>query len=306
MVDNPPSLHRFLYAFSIPTRYLDGDGHAPTEIGYVYVLRGFDPLTGEPVTYTGSTMQELRQRFRKHEWKALYNAESTTIDVEKVPADIDVEASNRGTVRSAKMEALRSREEVVRQQVEKEPSRPLNKVRAAAEENVEAWRNRHNVGEGETVRVKTGTKQGPNASTVTETASGSASVPAKNAGKIGAKTPKVGATGGALVFTGLALIDAYKMARQYTESGYVMAPYLLEDEGGIFTLRERTFPWDPYEKEYVSGEAAGTTVEIDKQEYYDFSDEARALWGYLDWKNEWVPGKLRKELPVINDRMREY
>ncbi len=104
------------------------------------------------------------------------------------------------------------------------------------------------------------------------------------------------------MFAGLAMYDAIKMARERKMSQYVMAPYVLEDEGGAFTLSSAEGLFSgTYEKHYIEGDAAGTVVPIKKKEFYELKGEAEALWGRADWKGDFVPGKLRKELPVMPD-----
>jgi hypothetical protein len=101
-------------------------------------------------------------------------------------------------------------------------------------------------------------------------------------------------------FAVLAVYDAIKMSRERAMSAYVMAPYVLEDEGGSFTLSSAEGLFSgTYEKHYIEGSSAGTVVPIKKTEFYELKGEAEALWGRTDWKGDWVPGKLRKELPVV-------
>jgi hypothetical protein len=85
-------------------------------------------------------------------------------------------------------------------------------------------------------------------------------------------------------------------------SQYVMAPYLLEDEHGVFMLQVQDrgiFRSDYYYKNYQTGPLKGKTVQIDRDEFNVLRKEAEALWGTTDWKEDWVPGILRRELPVI-------
>lgn len=306
--DNPPSLHRYSYGFARPTFYWDPDGRTPIEIGHVYIARGFDPITGEAVTYTGSTLQKLKVRFGRHKWKKFLNAETTSIEVEQTLAEADVEASRRG----AKNEAIRSHEEGTMRRVSKEDARSLNERRAASKEHESVWRERHKVQRGKRSLYKEATappQNAPKASTVTESGSAkavtegaseaaatSASTPGKRGG-LGAKL-KGGGTAG--VFAAFVLFDAYAMSREEALAGYVMTPYLLEDEGGVFVIESGgTLFSKVYQKRYLEG----TAVSVEKKEFYELQDEAHALWGYVDWKGDWVPGKLRKELPMIDSNM---
>jgi hypothetical protein len=280
-------------------------------VGHVYIVRGVDSATGEAVSYTGSTIQDLRKRLGTHKWRQLIKAESTTIDIRRVDAEVDVKASGRGTMRSAKMEAARSAEEAVRRNVAKEPSRPLNEVRAAKGKHMEAWAERHNVRVAKPTpyKVAGGTRRsGPGApastvtesSTVAEVASEPVArrAPAAPRSPRGGVKPKLGGT--AAGFLGLVLYDAFKMAREQELEKYVSGPMILEDEGGAFTFRGGGLFSPTFEKEYIAGESAGTVEPIDKKEFYELKEEHESLWGRVDWKGDFVPGKLRKELPVIN------
>ena len=107
-------------------------------------------------------------------------------------------------------------------------------------------------------------------------------------------------------FAAFQLLDIFLMWRDAKASKYVMAPYLLEDADGVFTINERTggvldLFQSKYFKNYESGPKKGQRVEITSSEFSGFVEEAHALWGYLDWANDWIPGLLRTELPVIED-----
>jgi hypothetical protein len=270
----------------------------------VYVLRGIDPKTGEPVKYTGSTIQELKSRFSKHTWKALYNADTTTITTEEVWAEPNQAASGRGTLRSAKMEAARSIEQGTMDRVAKEPGRALNESRAATEENVAKWREVHGAEARNPQTIKVGkptapARGGASATTIAESANTAKASAAE--GEVAATRVKPGGGGGvAGVFIGLAVYDAVKTAReQKIQDRYVMAPILFEDEGGEFTLHPGTWPFSSTEKHYVGGDNDGQVVSITGREYADIVEEHEALYGYIDWKGDFVPGKLRQELPAV-------
>jgi hypothetical protein len=40
-------------------------------------------------------------------------------------------------------------------------------------------------------------------------------------------------------------------------------------------------------------------IRIPESEYNDLLKEAEALWGTTDWKGDWVPGLLRRELEIV-------
>jgi hypothetical protein len=85
-------------------------------------------------------------------------------------------------------------------------------------------------------------------------------------------------------------------------SRYVMAPYVLEDEQGLFTLEAReSLLSSQYYKAYTSGGATGQTIEISPDEFRELKKEAEALWGTTDWVGDFVPGLLNRELPVIRE-----
>jgi hypothetical protein len=108
--------------------------------------------------------------------------------------------------------------------------------------------------------------------------------------------------GGALTggFAALVLLDALNYAREENAAKYREAPYVLEDEGGSFIVEYGREGWfsPVYQKRYVGGEKEGSVIRIDKDEFRYLKDEAEALYGKKDFWGNWVPGKLRKELPV--------
>jgi RHS repeat-associated protein len=256
-----------VYQFSAgnPIINVDLDGEAPVEIGVIYVIRG--TVDGKSVVYTGSTIQPLFDRFSKHTWKELIESKQTIIEAYPVKAELNIAASGQGTLKSAAGEALRSAEQVVinRRRMEEGLSE-LNEVEAAEEQNIMIWAERHNVVLGARYNVK--------------------------------------AAGGVAMY-GMAIlqiIQLFLMWRDEKLSRYVYAPYLLQDEGGIFTLQEQKgglLHFNKYFKNYKTGQMAGQSVEISGGEFSKLEEEAHALWGYVDWLGDFIPGILRRELPVI-------
>lgn len=254
----------YRYVLDNPIVFWDPNGRDPV-VGRTYVLRG--TYKGEPISYTGSTAQQLRARLSKdHPWSEIIQSKTTTIEVIETRAKLNEKASGRGTYRSARNEALRSAEEKVLSKVEDEAGRrSLNKSRAATPEHEKLWAERHNVKLGRRFTLKGGVKIG--------------------------------------AFAGLQLLDIFNMYREEKMSQYGMAPYLLEDEKGVFTLQEQDrgiFRSNYYFKSYQTGDLAGQTVKIEKDEFKFWKKEAETLWGTTDWKGDWVPGLLRRELPVVN------
>jgi hypothetical protein len=99
----------------------------------------------------------------------------------------------------------------------------------------------------------------------------------------------------------LTLFDAFMFAREQNLSRYVMAPHVLEDENGLYTLtRETRWFSSTYRKNYVSGAMTGQQVEIGSDEFDFLVREAEALYGRVTWGGlgEWEPGLLRRTLPV--------
>ena len=181
-----------------------------------------------------------------------------------------IAASGQGTLKSAAGEALRSAEQVVinRRRME-EGLTELNEVEAAEEQNIVLWAERHNVVLGARYNVK--------------------------------------AAGGVAVygFAILQIVQLFLMWRDEKTSRNVYAPYLLQDEGGVFTINEQSgglLHFNKYFKNYKAGQLAGQRVEISGDEFSRLEKEAHALWGYVDWLGDFIPGILRRELPVIERR----
>jgi hypothetical protein len=249
-----------------------------TRIGWVYRIEGH--LDGQPVQYVGSA-SDLRQRLsNKHQWTKLLQQSGTKVHAMEVFADLDVQASNRQTLMSARNEALRAAEqralEQVREQVEKanrsrapgtKETRILNEINASTD--AAAWEARHKV-----TTSKRWHLFGRRAAGV---------------------APK------ALVV--LTLLDAYLLYHDSRTARYVMAPYVLEDEQGLFTLqRSGSLPSPRYHKAYASGGAKDRRVEISFAEFHALKEEAEALWGTTDWRGDFVPGLLNRKLPVIEQQ----
>jgi len=219
--------------------------------------------------YTGSTIQALRNRFRTHEWRDLIRAETTRIDTYEIKAELNVAASGQQSLRSAQNEAMRAAEQVVLKRTRAETGvTELNIDEAAAEANIDSWAEIHNV-------------------------------------ILGPRTSfKPGSGGAAAAFGGLQMLQLALMWRDMKLARYVMAPYLLEDEHGVFTLAKESslFSFSKYYKEYKTGQLAGQEVEISKDEYSALKEEAEILWGTTDFWGDWVPGLLLKELPEVDPR----
>jgi RHS repeat-associated protein len=260
-IDKGPN--RYAYCANNPVNGVDPEGLEGVYVGRVYVIKG--TIKGDAVSYTGSSAQELRARFSTHRWTSLIEAESTSITTYEVKAELDIAGSGRGTLRSARNEALRAAEQKVLSQMgEVKGVRVLNDRLAATRENAAKWTKQHSVEMGRETVFQGGVELGANAA--------------------------------------LLLLDIFRMYLEEKMSQYVMAPYLLEDEHGVFMLQVQDrgiFRSDYYYKNYQTGPLKGKAVQIDRDEFNVLRKEAEALWGTTDWKGDWVPGILRRELPVI-------
>jgi hypothetical protein len=252
-----------------------GAARAP-RIGWVYRIEGY--LDGKPVRYVGSAA-DLKDRLsrRKHQWSILLRQESTSVYAVEVFGDLNIQDSNRKTAWSARNEALRAAEQRVLDQLEKDVERTnqhkgsgakdiviLNKDKASV--NTVVWEARHKVSVGNQWRL----------------------LPRRIPGV----TPKV--------IGMLALLDAFLIYRDSKMSQAAWAPYVLEDEKGIFILQYReSLLSSEYFKTYIDGESAGQQVDLAFPEFSGLREEAEALWGTTDWKGDFVPGLLLRELPVI-------
>ncbi|HEX5747115.1 MAG TPA: hypothetical protein VFZ09_12805 [Archangium sp.] len=244
-------------------------------IGWVYRLEGH--LNGQTVIYVGSAA-DLKQRLtNNHKWARLLQQEGTKVYAKEVFANLDVPSSNRQTLLSARTEALRAAEQRVleqaREQIERanrrlatseKETRLLNELNASTDAT--AWAARHKVTTSDRWQL------------VERRVAGTA--------------PKA--------LMALTLLDAWLLYRDARMSQYVMAPYVLGDERGFFTLEQSTslLPSRHY-KAYLSGSEEGQKIEISASEFRSLRDEAEALWGTTDWKGDFVPGLLNRELPVI-------
>ena len=250
-------------------------------IGYIYRVEGY--LNGQRVVYIGSAASIKTRLVKGHEWHRLLTQESTTVYVKKVYGTPDIAASGRGTPLSATREALRSMEEPELKKAEKRAekenrkrkpgqkrTRVLNVDRAAREPHV--WQKRHQT--SRQIRWRRIKRPGSGI--------------------------RLGAVSG-----GLLLLDVYRMYRDDKMSRYVMAPYVLEDEHGAFTLfYDRGILGglfsSSYYKRYIAGQYKGRKIQVSDSEFEALRDEAEALWGTVDWWGDFVPGLLQPELPRMN------
>lgn len=257
---NPLSLNVYVYVLNNPLLYIDPDGYEPVLIGHVYIIEG--TYKGDASIYVGSTAQDIKKRMGNHQWKEVVKGPNTTVSVVEVKAELDIDASGRGTLLSARNEALRSAEQQILDEINKNKAdQILNKANAATKENTPIWEARHAV-------------------------------------EFDASAKKIALKGGNRVNSSLGILDIYNTYMDITKSGYEWAPYYMQDQGGVFkiTVESGLFK-TKYYKTYVSGPDDGIMVRIDKDEFNFWKAEGQALWGYLDFWGNFQPGLFNPVLP---------
>lgn len=286
--ESGPPARRALLAFLAAVfalAWLPGQAAAQTpHVGYLYKIEGY--LYGQRVVYVGSA-KSLKSRLTdtNHDWSKLLGQKTTKVSYKKVFAKLNIKASNQGTPFSARNEALRSVEQPeldkARKQVDREnrkraPGSKRAKVGNAIEasKTPDVWRKRHKASASRRWRVLR--------------------EPAITGSRV-----MLRAVGGVLL-----LVEAYRLYYDYKVSRFVMAPYLLEDENGVFTLDYAKSSWFAdmkYYKNYVAGDKQGQKIQVSESVFKDLADEAKALWGTLDRAGDFVPGLLMPSLDVIAD-----
>lgn len=254
---------------------------AAPHIGYLYKLEGH--LNGQPVIYIGSAASLKERLTKRHKWDKLLKQKTTKVSFKKVYAELDIAASNQKTLYSAREEALRSveqkdldkaRKRAVAETRKRRPGQKrtkiLNKIKAAKDPY--AWQTRHKV----TVSHRWTVVRKPGAPLILR------------------------GVGGVLL-----IAEVIRLYYDAKRSRFVMAPYLLEDEHGVFTIDYKRRSWlasTVYFKNYISTASKGKRIQISRAEFSALSTEARALWGTLDKRGKFVPGLLRPSLDVIVER----
>ncbi|WNG19978.1 hypothetical protein [Cystobacter fuscus] len=265
----------FLLLFLFPLGSVATSGGSLPRIGWIYRIEGH--LDGAPVLYVGSAT-DLKQRLSSsHQWAKLLQQDGTKVYAMEVFAELNVQASNRQTLLSARNEALRAAEqramEQARSRVEnvnrrlppgEKGVRMLNEINASTD--AASWGARHRVTIGESWSLL--------------------------------ERRSVGVTSKAIV--ALTILDFYWMYREAKMGRYVMAPYVLGDENGFFTLeKSRLLVSSVYHKVYLSGGGEERRVEVSATEFRALKEEAESLWGTTDLHGDFVPGLLNRKLPLV-------
>ncbi len=290
-------MHRYLYAYGNPTVYVDILGFAPV-IGYIYDITGF--VNGEKVRYIGQA-KDIKARVGSsgHKWKKFIRDSRTSIDMTVVEGDLDKDKSNRNSKLSARREALGSVEQRkldLAELEEKTKGRLINKAKALKEKNIEPYEKRHNVAYSESSfnlkkfgesysRAKIGIHQ---AFITREYKNGLLEIK-KGAKAIGRKLT----SGADLLGLAIAVRD------QRSDELYEKSPYFLSDSDGQFMLtHSKSWVFDyEYEKTYVDEEGEIIQKEIiDKDDFNYLLDEAKVLFGYETFFNEFEPGLFRPSI----------
>jgi hypothetical protein len=101
------------------------------------------------------------------------------------------------------------------------------------------------------------------------------------------------------------ILQPLMMHLESKRSQYAFEDHVFVDDTGAFTLQSKRLFGVPFQyyKRYLSrtGGDAGL-VRISKLEYDELVDEAEALYGKLDWMQDFEPGLLVSELPVADVR----
>src|SRR5262249_8672263 len=97
------------------------------------------------------------------------------------------------------------------------------------------------------------------------------------------------------------IIAAWQIGRSLKTSEYSFRPVEFNDHLGTFIVEGfnrgllgvlRGQGWE-YRKTYLTGRP-GYTEQITKKAYDAYTAESHRLYGYLDWKGDFVPGELQK------------
>jgi len=237
-------------------------------------------MDGHPVEYVGSAV-DLKQRLMNgHHWNRLLQAREPRVFAKEILAELNVPGSNRGTLLSARNEALRAAEQQVIEEV-RQRAAELNRTRPAgarevtvlneidASTNPTVWASRHKVNSSAKWRV----------------------------------FERPGVNLQAKAFVLMSLWDAYLLALEAKKDGYLMADYILEDEQGLFSIAHDQKSWfsgQTYYKIYVGGKSKGLQIEVSGSEFEGLQAEAEALWGKTDAGGDFVPGLFNRELREIS------
>jgi RHS repeat-associated protein len=233
-------LNLYGYVSQNPVNWIDPAGRRRVLIGRVYIIEG--ELRGQLVTYVGSTVQALRERFANHKWRELIDGAKTKVWQRQARAEMGT-SPEEPIPRRAANRALRSVEQSVIKGVDRDRLR--NKRNAATPDNAMAWKAQY--------RVKLGPR------TLVRGFGGVLSV-----------IPDIG--------TVRELADAFAGRVKVYGPAYVLED---EAGAFVLKVREGIFS-DDYYKEYVTGPQSGKTFELSRKAYEALLRAAEALWGKFE------------------------
>jgi len=281
------SANLYAYAGGDPVNYGDPLGEAQQPEGLTYTIEGW--VNGQHIVYTGSgklptrieevhdskLLREIfgtedKSKVSQEMWDEFIKRRSTRIRQSTTEADLALRKEGVSENRAGNR-ARRAPEEVERARISKEiEAHPEAGVREAnsikASRNPSAAMEELNVKPGEFKVTKPGLKG-------------------------------LGYVAGAVVD----VYQAYDMARDLhiEEQGIRSAAIRFHDEGGEFEIWDDGIILNCYFKHYFSGPKQGQNVRISWSEKRALQKKYEDDNGYLDWKGDFVPGKLRKELPIV-------
>ena len=157
-------LSMYVYCRGNPVVFHDLSGRAPAQpVGYIYHL--VFPIDGVDNHYVGSAVDIQARLGPKHSWAELIQHPDTKITAYEVRAKLNVGASGQGTSLSAQLEALRSQEQkvlnqvadqIAKQNARQKPGQPLgailNKIMAASEPEVFQQRHAATLGRSQVIK----------------------------------------------------------------------------------------------------------------------------------------------------------
>jgi RHS repeat-associated protein len=256
----------------------------PGQIGWVYYIDANGKLQG---TYVGSAESLSRLFNQGHPAEQLIFEPplDRTITAWRAFGEPNIPWSGQGTSQSALQESLRSVEApIIRSLSPVESPLSLNAINAARVQNAEVWEAIH----------QSRLSQRP--------------IRIANPGQ-GIVLRSLGILGWVQVVADEAVIKPIEEKKaqyvndllQFSDDEY--ADLYGRPQGHDFNILiepgEHFWNADKYYKSYLSGSCKDKRIYIDKAEAKRILQNYEALYGYVDWKGDFVPGIRRKSLPVL-------